>query len=53
MMRVLLRQPFTVVFAVVLGLVAAPLLSIGMHALGEMYDAVFPVVRMRGELVRK
>jgi len=50
MMR-LVRQPFTVLFAVIFGLLIAPLVTIGMHGLASIYDDAFPVVSMHGELV--
>lgn len=52
MMRVLMRQPFTVVFAVLAGLLAAPLLSMGVNGMLGLYDKAFPVVTMHGDLVK-
>ena len=52
MMRVLAHQPFTVVFAVLTGLLAAPLLSIATTSMLGLYDAAFPVATMRGEFIK-
>jgi hypothetical protein len=46
------RQPFTVIFAVLLGLVVAPMITIGTHGILGLYDSAFPVVTMQGELVK-
>jgi hypothetical protein len=46
------KQPFTLAFAVILGLVLAPLASLAWHATLTLYDSSFPVVDMHGEVLR-
>jgi hypothetical protein len=46
------RQPFTIVFAVILGLLVAPAAAIAWHSALSLYDRAFPVVDMSGEVLR-
>jgi hypothetical protein len=50
-MRRVIHQPFTVAFAVLVGIIAAPVFSVSMKSMSNLYDSAFPVVRMTGELV--
>jgi hypothetical protein len=47
------KQPFTVMFAVLLGLLLAPLVSVVRDAAVGAYDRSFPVVRVSAKLVSK
>lgn len=48
----LTRQPFTMIFAVILGLLLAPMVSFGWDATIQLYDRAFPPVSMKGEVLR-